>query len=67
MVIYTDGTTLREAHSDEGVFIRGGFPEALYVSATDPISENRTYEETDIKIDADEKSIAYDILVGGIE
>lgn len=61
-----------KTYSDKGVYIRGGYPEGLYVEATDPAELNRTYEETDIPIETEEedesvikeKAEAYDILIG---
>ena len=37
--------------SDLGVKIHGGYPEADYDEAYDPIDSGRTYTETDIPID----------------
>ena len=61
--------TLVRAYSDKGVKIHGGFPEADYDDAIDPISAHREYAETDIPVDeeeptVEEKAEAYDILVG---
>lgn len=42
--------TLVRTYSDRNVYIHGGFPEADYAEAIDPISLNRTYVETDIPI-----------------
>lgn len=39
--------------SDRGVKIHGGFPEADYDEAYDPIDSGRTYVETDIPIEED--------------
>ena len=39
--------------SDLGMKIHGGFPEADYDEAYDPIDSGRTYTETDIPIDSD--------------
>ena len=39
--------------SDLGVKIHGGFPEADYDEAYDPIDSGRTYTETDIPIESD--------------
>ena len=55
--------------SDKGVKIHGGFPEADYDEAIDPVAMGRTYVETDIPIDQEEptleeKAEAYDILMG---
>jgi len=46
--------TLVKTYSDKGVYIHGGFPEADYAEAVDPISMNRTYTETDIPIEDEE-------------
>lgn len=52
MVIYEQiNETLVRAYSDNGVYIHGGYPEADYAEAIDPISMNRTYVETDIPIE----------------
>ena len=40
--------------SDAGYYIHGGYPEADYDEATDPIDAGRTYTETDIKIPEEE-------------
>lgn len=61
--------TLVRTYSDKGVKIHGGFPEADYDDAIDPISAHREYTETDIPIEVEEPTIedkaeAYDILVG---
>lgn len=40
-------------YSDAGFYIHGGVPEGDYVEATDPISMNRTYIETDIPIESE--------------
>ena len=44
--------------SDAGYYIHGGYPEADYDEATDPIDAERTYTETDIKIPEDEPTEA---------
>lgn len=44
------GDTLIRTYSDVGMYIHGGYPEADYEEATDPISAGRTYIETDIPI-----------------
>ena len=41
---------LMRTYSDKNVYIHGGYPEADYEEAIDPISENRSYIETDIPI-----------------
>ena len=54
--------------SDLGMKIHGGFPEADYDEAYDPIDSGRTYIETDIPID-DETSAEeiVNILTGEAE
>jgi hypothetical protein len=67
MVIYEQiNETLVRAYSDKGVYIHGGYPEADYVEAIDPISMNRTYVETDIPIEETEATAeeALNILLG---
>ena len=64
--------TLVRTFSDRGVKIHGGYPEADYDEAIDPISMHREYTETDIPVDADEpttedKAEAYEILTGVVE
>ena len=64
--------TLVRTYSDKGVKIHGGFPEADYDDAIDPISAHREYTETDIPVDAEEPTVeekaeAYDILTGVVE
>lgn len=64
--------TLVRTYSDKGVKIHGGFPEADYDDAIDPISAHREYTETDIPVDeeeptVEEKAEAYDILTGVVE
>lgn len=46
--------TLVRTYSDAHVYIRGGYPEANYEEAVDPISAGRTYVETDIPIPIEE-------------
>ena len=43
--------TLIRTYSDANVYIHGGYPEADYAEAIDPISAGRTYTETDIPIE----------------
>lgn len=43
--------TLVRSYSDQGVYIHGGFPEADYAEAVDPISAGREYTETEIPIE----------------
>ena len=70
MVIYTqiDDTRVM-AQSDAGLKIHGGYPEADYDFAIDPIAEKRTYTETDKPINPDvvreQKAAAYELLVNG--
>lgn len=46
MVIYENiGNGLVRAYSDNGLLIHGGFPEADYEEAIDPVEKNRTYTE----------------------
>lgn len=64
--------TLVRTYSDKGVKIHGGYPEADYDDAIDPISAHREYTETDIPVDEEEPTIedkaeAYDILTGVVE
>ena len=46
--------TLVRTYSDRGVKIHGGFPEADYDEAIDPISAGRMYTETNIPVSAPE-------------
>ena len=52
--------------SDKGVKIHGGYPEADYDEAIDPVSRGRTYVETDIPIDETEATAEeiVNILIG---
>lgn len=54
-------------YSDLGVKIHGGFPEANYDVAEDPVELGRTYTETDIPIEQDEAEAEeiVNILTGG--
>ena len=58
--------TLVRTYSDKGVYIHGGYPEADYAEAVDPISMNRTYIETNRPIEDEEISDkeALNILMG---
>ena len=58
--------TIVRTYSDRGVMIHGGFPEADYSEALDPISAGRTYTETDIPIPSDEitDEEAFNIIMG---
>ena len=50
--------------SDLGVKIHGGFPEADYDEAYDPVGANRSYVETDIPIEEPSAEEIVNILVG---
>lgn len=50
--------------SDLGVKVHGGFPEADYDLAIDPVSMGRTYVETDIPIEEPTAEEIVNILVG---
>ena len=50
-----EGTDLVRTYSDRGVLIHGGYPEADYADAVDPVDAHRTYTETDIPIEPDEE------------
>ena len=58
--------TMVRIYSDNGVMIHGGYPEADYSEAVDPISAGRTYTETDIPIPSEEitDTQALNILLG---
>ena len=58
--------TMVRTYSDKGVMIHGGYPEADYSEAVDPISAGRTYTETDIPIPSEEitDTQALNILLG---
>ena len=58
--------TMIRTYSNKGVMIHGGFPEADYSEAIDPISAGRTYTETDIPIPSEEitDTQALNILLG---
>lgn len=60
------GETMIRTYSNKGVMIHGGFPEADYSEAIDPISAGRTYTETDIPIPSEEitDTQALNILLG---
>ena len=56
MIIYEPiHDNLVRAHSDLGVYIHGGYPEADYEEAIDPVDKHRTYVETDIPIPTGEE------------
>lgn len=48
------GNDLVKTFSDQGMYIRGGFPVGLYAEAIDPVELGRTYIETDIPIEDQE-------------
>ena len=58
--------TLVRSYSDQGVYIHGGFPEADYAEAVDPISAGREYTETEIPIEEEllTDTEALNILLG---
>lgn len=58
MIVYENlQNDLVKSYSDEGFFIRGGFPESDYEEAIDPKSSNRKYVETDKKIPQPEATL----------
>lgn len=61
------GNDLVRTYSDKNVYIHGGFPEADYAEAVDPVGMGRTYTETDIPIEEEEATAEeiLDILLGG--
>ena len=68
-MIKTETITIGEkqfirTYSDKGMMIHGGFPEADYDEAFDPIDSGRTYTETDIPIEGDTAEAIVDILTG---
>lgn len=58
--------TMVRTYSDKGVMIHGGYPEADYSEAIDPISAGRTYIETEIPIPSEEitDTQALNIIMG---
>ena len=61
-----DGRELIRTYSDRGMMIHGGFPEADYAEAVDPVGAGRTYTETDIPIEEEATAEEIlDILLGG--
>lgn len=61
-----------KTYSDQGFYISGGNPAGMYEEAIDPITANRTYTETDIKIPTEEPTeadyaLAGKILLGEVE
>lgn len=60
------GNDLVRTYSDKNVYIHGGFPEADYAEAVDPVGMGRTYTETDIQIEEEATAEEIlDILLGG--
>lgn len=59
----TIGNLVR-TYSDQGMKIHGGFPEADYDEAYDPIDSGRTYTETDIPVDETSAEEIVNILTG---
>ena len=59
--------TLIKSYSDRGMMIHGGMPEADYSEAIDPISENRTYTETDIPIEDEAEADEILNIIMGVE
>lgn len=55
---------LIKTYSDIGMKIHGGFPEADYDEAYDPIDSGRTYVETDIPIEEPTAEEIVNILTG---
>lgn len=53
MIVQETIGDLVHTYSDAGFYIHGGMPEGDYIEATDPISMNRTYIETDIPIESE--------------
>lgn len=51
MIVREINGDLVRTYSDSGVYIHGGYPEADYAEAIDPVSKERTYVETDIPIE----------------
>lgn len=60
---------LIKTYSDIGMKIHGGFPEADYDEAYDPIDSGRTYTETNIPVETDEATAEeiVNILTGEAE
>ena len=63
--IEIDGKEFVRTYSDSGMMIHGGFPEADYDEATDPVELGRTYTETETPIVDDVTAEeALEILLG---
>lgn len=50
-----DNPNLVRTYSDANFYIFGGFPEAYYEEAIDPVELEREYVETDIPIEHEEE------------
>lgn len=59
-----DGSNLVRTYSDLGLFIHGGFPEADYDEAIDPVDMHRTYVETNIPVREISDAEALAIITG---
>jgi hypothetical protein len=53
--VVIEDQTFNHRHSDSGVYIHGGNPEADYADAMDPVDADVHYVETDIPIEPDEE------------
>ena len=67
MIIQERKGDLIHTYSDMGVYVHGGFPEADYAIAIDPVSAGREYVETDRPIESEEIDAeeALRIILGG--
>lgn len=64
MIITERIGNLYHTYSNRGVYIHGGYPEADYAEALDPVE--RVYEETELPIDEElSPEQVLDILFGG--
>ena len=59
-----DGSNLVRTYSDRGLFIHGGFPEADYEEAIDPVDAHRVFVETDKPINGLLAEEALAIIMG---
>lgn len=55
-IIIINNNQFIRTYSDNNFMVHGGFPEADYTEAIDPIDSGRTYIETDIPIESLETS-----------
>ena len=55
MIIQEHIDNMVRTYSDKNVYIHGGFPEADYIEAIDPVEAKREYVETDRPIPAEEE------------